>query len=228
MPNSALVINRFAVIGDVHGEDVTLAAILDFLKEVGPLDAILCTGDLPGRTGNTERCVTLLKSVQAILVQGNHDAGAMREKPRSRMAPILSGLPRTRSLVTSAGSLLLCHGVGSDFMAGIYPGGTDEPICDVLRKAGIYDRYRLMIAGHTHQRLVRSLGSLTLINPGALTEGGLPGFAMVNINNNRVQFYDLTPQTHEIHLGESAPLFSVIGSTLEGAVPPQPIEVRNE
>lgn len=225
MSSEPSIYNRFALIGDVHGEDAALEATLTFLRGIGPLDAILCTGDLPGKmgVGDTNRCATLLRTAKALVIQGNHDAWAVdNEDTRvvlglgdewpltTETTAYLGSLPRMRSLETPVGALLLCHGVGGDFMAGIYPGGEDAEVRRALKEKRIYGQYRLMVAGHTHKRMVRPLGTLTVLNPGTLLWDGPPGFAVVEVTANTVQFYDLTPFTNEIQVGEIAALFPEI------------------
>jgi predicted phosphodiesterase len=222
LSDSPTVINRFALIGDVHGEDGALAATLDFLRGVGPLEAILCTGDLPGKmgVGDTNRCAELLRAAGARTIRGNHDAWAVEnEEARTLLGlgdewpltpetvAFLDDLPRVRTWETPLGPLLLCHGVGEDFMAGVYPGGDDEEIRRALKEKRIYGKYRLMVAGHTHKRMVRPLGTLTAVNPGTLLWDGPPGFAVADVTDNDVQFYDLTPFTNQIKVGERFALF---------------------
>jgi len=80
--------------------------------------------------------------------------------------------------------LLLCHGLGGDDMNGVYPGdfGYGLEVNDVLQGLIREGRYRFVVNGHTHLRMVRSFGGLTIINAGSLTDnryaeisGGRPG-----------------------------------------------------
>lgn len=206
---------RVALIGDVHGEDAALQAILSFLADLGPLDAILCTGDIPGRAGvgNTGRCCALLDAAGAFTIRGNHDRWFF-EKTGKRfgddtgpLAPaeltFLRRLPTTRSFDTPHGALLLCHGVATDDMSGIYPGGDDDMIDRVLESYGLPGDYALMIAGHTHRRMVRPLPSgMLLLNPGTLRWDEEPGFGVLDLEAGVLQFYDLTPIINTIQPGE--------------------------
>lgn len=203
------------LIGDVHGEDAALEAALAFLRSQ-QLDLLLCTGDLPAKqgVGDTARCCILLREAGVKTIRGNHDRwqvenaadpflAAMGEDwllPEDTLA-FLQALPATRLLETPWGKLLLCHGIGKDDMAELYPGGSDAPIAAVLTEAGIAGRVAFMVAGHTHRRMVRHVAGVTILNPGTLRWEEEPGFAILDLAGGFIQFYDLTPFTNAIASG---------------------------
>jgi putative phosphoesterase len=206
-------ITRVGLIGDVHGEDKALEAVLFFLKAQPSLDAILCTGDLPGKEGigDTNRCCELLQADDVLTIRGNHDRwfienedvremlGMVNEPVSFPSRAYIASLPKTRTFDTPVGSLMLCHGVGTDDMAGIYPWAADDaPVCHALKERRIYGWYRILIAGHTHKRLARPAGTVTVINPGTLLWDKEPGFAIADFVDGTVQFYNLTPFTNQI------------------------------
>jgi hypothetical protein len=60
-----------------------------------------------------------------------------------------------------------------------------------------------MVAGHTHKRLVRRAGTVTILNPGTLLWDKEPGFAIADFAHGTVQFYNLTPFTNVITEAET-------------------------
>src|SRR3954471_21755332 len=66
------VLTRFAAIGDVHVEDVRLAAVLTHVQEQN-VDAILSVGDIVDGPGDVDRTVALLRKHGVYAVRGNHD-----------------------------------------------------------------------------------------------------------------------------------------------------------
>jgi putative phosphoesterase len=211
-------LRRVAIIGDVHGEDKALEAVLLYLQKERGLDAILCTGDLPGKQGigNTDRCRELIQEAGVLMIKGNHDAWAVENEDTRRLLGLggewplnkatiafLKSTPRTRTFETSIGSLLLCHGVGNDYMAGIYPFTKADQVIEGLKEQRIYGWHRIMVAGHAHMRLAQSAGTVAVINPGTLRYDEQPGFAIADFENGTVQFYNLTPFTNEITEAET-------------------------
>jgi predicted phosphodiesterase len=200
------------IIGDVHGEDAALEAVLRFFAAKGPFDALLCTGDVPAKedAGNTGRCIELLMDAGITTIRGNHDRWFFenqhyRERLSEDAANLtleqrtwLATLPKTREFPTPRGPLYLCHGLGEKDMEGIYPGGDDDAILQALEWREIVPRCAFMVAGHTHYRMVRKIGPITVINPGTLRWEEKPGFAIADFAEGTVRFYNLTPFTNEI------------------------------
>lgn len=208
------MIARVGLIGDVHGQARALETALTFLQALSP-DTLLCTGDLPikGYTQSVEtartanECARLLLAANVQTVRGNHDRFFVENAADPTLAAMFrdewdasaealafaKALPATRRFATPGGDLLLCHGFGNDDMAGIYPGGDDEPIAEALERGGAATQnLRYMVAGHTHRRLCRTVAGVTIINPGAMIgDRESPGFAMANLNGGTVTFYTL-------------------------------------
>jgi predicted phosphodiesterase len=196
------VIRTFGAIGDIHAEDRFLAAALDHLRGAG-VDAVLSVGDIADGRGDLERCVRLLRERDVLAVRGNHERwlldGKLRELPRAHLAKDLarstldwlSSLPPTRTLDTIAGRLLLCHAVGDDDMIRLLP--DDEPpvlaLNDPLQRV-LGSGVELMVCGHTHRPMVRTIFGLTVINAGTLVRDDDPGFVRVDLERRLVQFFE--------------------------------------
>ncbi len=198
-----VVIRRFGAIGDVHAEHTFLAAALDTLRGEN-LDAIFCVGDIVDGRGDVDRCCALLQQNDVIAVRGNHERWLLKDDMRtlpkahhaSDLAPsscaYLAALPTTRRIATTRGPLLLCHGIGDDDMARLwtYDYGYALETNDALAALRATD-HTLMVGGHTHERMVRSFGALTVINAGTLTYTDTPCFLVADLQEGYVQFYDL-------------------------------------
>ena len=207
-PAKPPLLRRIGLIGDVHGERDALAATLHFLQAQPNLNALLCTGDVPGvePDGDSDACARLLTDAGVLTIRGNHDRWALLEGSDGLFKytgtevyyDFARTLPKHRDLEVPFGSALLCHGIGDNDMEGVYPGGEDEPLIYALKGRRIYGWDRVMICGHTHRRLVHTVGTLTIINAGTLRRNNEPCFSVVDFETGAAQFYNLDPETHAI------------------------------
>ena len=119
----------------------------------------------------------MLQEYGVVTVRGNHDrwllegrTGVAREGVGLAARAYLASLPATLAFDTPAGRLLLCHGLGEDDMARLcpYDEGYALEANHALHALVGAAEYRLVIGGHTHHRMVRSLYGATFINPGTL------------------------------------------------------------
>lgn len=211
-PHQKKLLRRIGLLGDLHCEDGRLAAALEFLR-TQTLDLICAVGDIVDGPGDINRTVDLLQQHQVIAVRGNHErwlfGGEMRNLPDSTARTelhfttltFLSELPVLRRLETVAGSAMLCHGLGTDDMAGVWPEDdnfrlhSNYPLWQLINRR----EFRFVLNGHTHQRLVRSFstfqaeagGDLTIINAGTLYHKHSPCFCIADFAANTVQYFEL-------------------------------------
>jgi predicted phosphodiesterase len=197
------LLTRIGLIGDIHCEDVRLAAALAHLHQLG-VDRMCAVGDIVDGYGDVNRCCTLLEEHRVLAVAGNHErwilAQSMRELPEAtpfanldpRSREFLTALPRTLRLSTPLGEALLCHGIGEDDMTGVRPGdfGYALETNDALTRA-IARGERLILNGHTHRKMVRRIDGLTIINAGTLAHDWDPCFALVDFGQRTVQYFDV-------------------------------------
>jgi predicted phosphodiesterase len=214
------MIHRAGLLGDIHGQLPALKAALNFLKSQPDLDVLLCTGDLPERgetllTEDSVTCCKLLKENNVLTIRGNHDRwkldilkDADSERPfvpgwsEDEGAEFLASLPIIREFSTPLGPAMLCHGLGRDDMNGLYR--VTEGYDGALHRAGLAKLtffenvypHKLVIAGHTHQRMVARFGAITVINAGALEmKTDLPTVGIVDFDQREVRFFDIDPAT---------------------------------
>ncbi len=199
---------RFGVIGDIHAEDELLVLALQYLTAQG-VDQILSVGDIVDGPGDVNRAVDLLVESDVQAVKGNHDRWLISDSYRhlrdthtlndltASSQNYLRQLPVTREFKTSHGLLLLCHGLGDDDMEGINPDTPDYAIVHhhmlqpMLRDA----RYRFVVNGHTHRRMVRHFGRLTIINAGTLFRGHSPCVAILDFEELTTMFFEPSGDT---------------------------------
>lgn len=221
------MIRRFGAIGDVHAEDEYLAAALERLSSE-KCDAIFAVGDVVDGPGDLERCCALLRE-KTIAVRGNHErwllADQIRTVPHAHFKGDLSAdslawlasLPATRTLESSAGKLLLCHGVGDDDMVRLLP--SDEPPAlannDALQKV-LGRSFEVMVCGHTHEPMVRSIFGLLVVNAGTLCRENDPGFVHVDLEARVARMFLVDPRDARVFEAERIP-FGAPGDDVWGA-----------
>jgi predicted phosphodiesterase len=147
----------------------------------------------------------LLRQYRVAAVAGNHErwllAGEARDLPDatppaevgSEARAYLSSLPGTLEYETAAGRLLLCHGLGAHDMGGVKPGDYGYALAAnfALQRLMREGKYRFVVNGHTHRRMVRSFEGLTIINAGTLFREHQPCFLVADFEDGFVQYYDL-------------------------------------
>ncbi len=198
---------KVGLIGDVHCEEQSLDLAINTLMAEG-VDAIVCTGDIPTGPGNINVCCDQLRRHQIPTVRGNHERWLLSliptALPFATMPAMVStsswqfleSLPPTLDFQTSHGWALLCHGIGAEDMLSIVPGQPDQDLEDHPVLCSIIEsgRYRWMINGHSHRRMVRHFKSITIINAGTLRRDHDPGFAVADFESGRVDFWNLIDQ----------------------------------
>lgn len=216
-------LRRVGVIGDVHTEDALLERAIAHLKQ-GGVDALWCVGDIPdghNREASVDRCCAILQREGVLTVCGNHDRwtteGEQRDIDGATLGDDLSEatraflnrLPQSLVFETAAGRALLCHGLEGNDMASVKPfdRGTALSENEALQAMLSAQQYDFVINGHTHQRMVRTIGGMTVINAGTLHRDHGPGFLIVNFEDRVVELFDLKPEAivlaERTALGES-------------------------
>ncbi|NQE37165.1 metallophosphoesterase family protein [Microcoleus asticus] len=194
--------NIIGVIGDIHAEEQLLDKTVAFLNSQN-VDNILCVGDIVDGSGDANQCCNILKREEILVVLGNHDRWLLKNEMRSLKEAtqpdslsvisqsFLISLPSTIEFPTPHGLALLCHGIGENDMARLNPDDygyaieVNIDIQNLIRGR----KYRYVINGHTHYKMVRHFGNLTIINAGTLKHEHEPGFLVIDFVQQFVQFY---------------------------------------
>jgi putative phosphoesterase len=187
---------RIGFIGDIHAEDELLERALDVLEARGG-ELVAATGDVADGAGSVDRCCQLLETRKVVVVRGNHDrwllAGTARDLPdatppecvTAESRRLLAQLPEMVEFETVQGSALLCHGLGPNDMAKVSPDDygyaieANEDLQNLLRSGA----YRWILNGHSHRRMVRQFGKVTLVNAGTLIRHQEPGFVELDFES---------------------------------------------
>lgn len=201
-------LQRIGLIGDVHAEHQLLDQALTFLGDAeqtgGPLDAVLCTGDVADGSGCIEQSCDLLQAHGVYTVSGNHDRWLLNDRVRhvedahalAELSPAsrdyLHTLPKTLAFDSPLGPGLLCHGIGNKDLAKVWPGSERlaperNATLDALIAEG---HYRVVLNGHMHFRCVIHFQDLALLNAGTLKPRHRPGFSVVDFTSGAVTAYE--------------------------------------
>jgi putative phosphoesterase len=187
------------IIGDIHCQDKHLKCAIEYLQGNGPT-AIYCTGDIVDGQGDVHKCIEYLRAANVKLVLGNHDdwllQNVARDLPEATQRNELSDdeieyleeLPKTIEIETLKSHALLCHGFGENYMSKINPddyGYAIESNID-LQKLIENGRYKLVINGHSHRKMIRNIQGLTVINAGSLIAEEGPSFMMIDLDEELV------------------------------------------
>ena len=197
---------RIGVIGDIHTSLEKLQWALALLKRQA-VEHIFATGDIvdgPRPADAVMRACALLQENGVLSVLGNHDRWLLDEQQRElrdatfadeltrETRAYLQTLPASVELLTPHGWLLLGHGLGSNDMGALYPHdhGPSLQFNTTLQAILQRRRYRFVVSGHTHLRMVRKLEGVTFINAGALHYTREPCCVVLDFEAQRAQFYD--------------------------------------
>lgn len=66
---------RYLIVSDVHGNRFGLEAVLQDTRDAW--DKVICLGDVVGYGAHPNECCEMLRSVDAMVLLGNHDAAAL-------------------------------------------------------------------------------------------------------------------------------------------------------
>ncbi len=197
-------LRRVGVLGDIHCEDDRLETALRFF-ETRRLDLICSVGDIVDGPGDPKRAIGLLIEHGVVCVRGNHERwllkGEMRDLPDANTYfdlemsswEFVKSLPPWRKFETVAGAMLLCHGLGEDDMTGVWPWDNKLTILsnDTLWELVYSQEYDFVVNGHTHRRLVKKFGDLTLINAGTLFHKHNPCCLIVDFEAHVAEYFNL-------------------------------------
>lgn len=190
------------VIGDIHTEEKLLSKTVAFLKSQ-KVNRIFCAGDIVDGLGDANECCNILRKEEILVVLGNHDRWLLNNEMRSLKnatqpdslsvisQAFLRSLPATIEFTTPQGLALLCHGLDKNDMVRLTPydyGYAIEANID-LQNLIEGQKYRYVMNGHTHYKMVRHFGNLTIINAGTLKRQDEPGFLVIDFVKRFVQFY---------------------------------------
>jgi predicted phosphodiesterase len=179
---------RVALISDLHGNAVALAAVVEDIRRLG-VDQIVCLGDVATLGPHPRAVIETLRTLGCPCILGNHDAFMLdprlihtyTEAPeivaavdwcRARLSAddleFLAAFQPGLELPLGAGATLrLFHGSPASHMVDLL---ATTPV-DELDRLLDGCRATVLAGGHTHLQMLRQHRGMLLVNPGSV---GLP------------------------------------------------------
>jgi putative phosphoesterase len=213
---------RIGIAGDIHGNAAALRAVSAAARQRG-VDALLLTGDFVGYYYRPAEVLAEIDRWEHWGIQGNHermldDAAADAAAHERIVAKYGSGitvaldelsvsqrswltaLPVSRDIEIDGCRFRLAHGTPWDADEYLYPdAGADR--WAALAEDGV----DFVVLGHTHHRLLRQVGTTTVVNPGSVGQprDRQPGaaWAFVDTRDRKVELlteaYDMQSVVEE-------------------------------
>jgi putative phosphoesterase len=179
---------KIALISDLHGNEVALAAVLESIRR-GGADQIVCLGDVATLGPRPGAVLDLLRALHCVCIMGNHDEFLLEpalvrgysEAPiieqavdwcRARLSADDLAFVRTfqRGAEIALGGeakLLLFHGSPNSHMQDLLATTPPEELDRLLGGHAA----TVMAGGHTHVQMLRQHRGMLLVNPGSV---GMP------------------------------------------------------
>lgn len=172
--------SKIGLIADVHAN---LAALESVLKDMPDTEEIICAGDVVGYGPQPNEVIELMKSHNIKSVLGNHDYAIVNEKfglleKLGREAAewtfrklteenlsYLKGLEKKISLEKNGYEIFVAHGTPRNPLEEyLYPSASNR---DILKMTQTINS-DVIVLGHTHVPLNRTLQGKTIANPGSV------------------------------------------------------------
>ena len=181
---------RLAVLGDSHARHDALAAVVAAIRAAGITDAV-CTGDVVMRGPEPAACIATLRELGWTTVVGNTDRKVLAGRPRPHSHPAsarvgsrswtyrtlgrrdrawLGGLPSLVRIPFAGARVVMTHGDADSIPTPVNASTPDREIERLLRKLDA----DVLLIGHTHVPMVRTVRNGTVVNPGAVGESRDP------------------------------------------------------
>lgn len=175
---------RILFLSDVHGNQYAFYNVLKIIDRYHP-DEVIFLGDVFGYYYGQEEILTILRTSGWKCLLGNHDKMFLdlidgRENLEQLCCRYGSSYRRNLKLISDKNILFLqglrsyfefrCkgikigafHGSPADSLNGrIYP-DTE------LKSEPVYEKFDVIFCGHTHHKMLRSVGSTLICNPGSI------------------------------------------------------------
>ena len=185
VPLDVGTIGRVAVLGDVHGNAVALAAVIAELRDED-VDLVVWTGDLswghePSATldlvrglglpvryvrGNAERALLELRDGK-VESPTDRERWMLEQHSGDDLAFVETFEPGVSADIEGLGATYLCHGSPRSDEELLTAGTPEERVRAAT--SGIAER--VLVTGHTHSQYDREVAAVRTINPGSV---GMP------------------------------------------------------
>jgi putative phosphoesterase len=159
---------RLGIVSDIHCQPRALELAL---ATMGAIDQLLCLGDVISQACFCNETVAMLRSREALTILGNHEEaffagqGRGRESVDSELADWLASRPGSIDTELGGRRVRLVHSTPWASNHSYVTGGHR----DLHRFAS--PGFDVVLYGHTHQPLVKTVEGTLIVNPGSLGEG---------------------------------------------------------
>src|SRR4030095_6799720 len=163
---------KIGIVSDIHADPKALRRALEGMPSI---DALLCPGDAVSEYRFCTETVEILQQANVLCIQGNHEVVLFggrnpaylkkcRETFSAEALDFLATAPLTRDLAFDGINILLVHASPWEpYDEYIYPGSTR-----LTRFAPLSQDF--VCVGHTHVPFVHREGSVTVVNPGSVSQ----------------------------------------------------------
>ena len=187
---------RLLVFSDIHGNIDALKKMYAAVEHLD-YDKSVFLGDIFGYYYHQKEVLAVLqKKSDLIWLKGNHDAYAVN---------VYKGVLGKGELIENYGSVSIAdennrkigffHGRPEKELEGrLYP---RDPVVNPAE----YEKFDIVIQGHTHWRMSRYSKGTWIVNPGSIgqpRDGKGFGFAIVDTRSYEAQFYSVNINLHEL------------------------------
>ena len=171
---------KIGVISDPHAN---LEALRTVLEDMPDVDEIICAGDLVNLGPQPNEVIDLIKNENVLTVLGNHDHAVIekdkssfneevaksltwtREELTKNNLNFLEDLSKTERLEGEDYEIFIAHGTPrKPLKEYLYPGTSNRALMKMTKKVDT----DVIVLGHTHVPLKRTIQSKRILNPGSV------------------------------------------------------------
>jgi putative phosphoesterase len=182
--------SRLAIVGDIHARRDALVAVIGAIRAAG-IERGACTGDVVMRGPEPAQCIATLRELGWPVVVGNTDRKVAAGNPRPDEHPAssrvgsrswtyrelgqadlewLEALPGVVRLELGGARVVVTHGDADSVSVPVNAATSDRDLERLLRKLDA----DVLIVGHTHEAMIRTVRNGIVLNPGAVGESRNP------------------------------------------------------
>lgn len=193
---------KIAVLADPHGNAIALSAVLSDLQRFRPR-RIVIAGDLVGYGPDPAEVIDIVRSVNAIVIRGNHDDSVVK-KDYSWMNELAALAAEWTASVLGEEHLSYLSSLRfkAEFESegrriGVYHGSPADPfeyVMDENRALALLKQSSMdvIICGHTHVPMLVEHDQKIFLNPGGVGQprDGVPdaAYAVLDLQDLKVEF----------------------------------------
>jgi putative phosphoesterase len=159
---------RLGIVSDIHGQAYALRMAL---AAMGPIDRLLCLGDVIQQGRFCNETAGLLLAHGALTIRGNHEDAFFAGTGRAMsavdplLADWLASRPASLDFAAAGRRVLMVHATPWD-ADPIYVPPTHRDFARFAETDA-----DVVLYGHTHTPVARAVGGVLVVNPGSVGEG---------------------------------------------------------